>query len=166
VCTGGLIVNVDYGQGQGKGEFATDEAVVWVRGLAGENIVGGFQSTPEDKKEVELYLAGNVIIRTQSVNPNLGQFTQTLRAEQIYYDVSRNRAIALNGDLELGSPRVPDGVHLRGHEIDRLGQNDWEVFDASAFSSKLPSDPGLRLDAPRVTLQERRVVLRNIFGIP
>src|SRR5262249_7301724 len=27
VFTGGLIVNVDYGQGQGKVEFATDEAV-------------------------------------------------------------------------------------------------------------------------------------------
>jgi hypothetical protein len=167
VVTGGLIVNVGYGRGLGEIEFATDEAVIWVRGLASDNALSGFESGPDDKKEVELYLSGNVVIRTESINPKLGgTITQTLRADQIYYDVSRSRAVALCADLEIGSPRVPDGVHLQGKEIDRLGPNDWQAFDAAAFSSKLPSDPGLRLDSSQIDLQERQVVLRNIFGLP
>src|SRR5438270_13524371 len=48
VVTGGLIVNVGYGQGRGQGEleFATDEAVIWVRGQNADTALSGFESTP------------------------------------------------------------------------------------------------------------------------
>ncbi|MBY0513352.1 MAG: hypothetical protein K2P78_05515, partial [Gemmataceae bacterium] len=166
VFLGGLIVNVSFGNGVDEIEFATDEAVVWTRGANADNIIGGIQSTPESKTEVEVYLTGNVVIRTRNVDPKMGPVTQTLRADQIYYDVTRSRAVALAADLEFGSSRVPDGVHVQGKEIDRLGPNDWEVIDGSAFSSKMPSDPGLRIDAAHVKLQERRTIRRNIFGLP
>ncbi len=166
VVTGGLIVNVSYGNGQQEIEFATDEAVVWVRGNDKENAMNGIQTTNDGKTEVELYLAGNVVIRTQSGNGRLGNVTQTLRAEQVYYDVNRSRAVALCADLELNVPRVPDGVHLQGKEIDRLDADHWEIYGGSAFSSKLPSDPGLRIDSPKVLLEERHGVRKNIFGKP
>lgn len=166
IFVGGLIVNVGYGRGGEEIEFATDEAVIWEVNADSGNLLNGIQSTPENKKRIELYLTGNVVIRSQNIDPKLGPVTQTLRAEQIYYDVSRNRAVALKADLEFGSTRVPDGVHLQGAEIDRLGLSDWEVLGGSAFSSKMPSDPGLRIDADRVSLSERRAIRKNVFGIP
>lgn len=163
--TGGLIVNVNFANGQ-LIEFATDEAVVWIRGGGSNNILGGFESRPGDKTEVEVYLTGNVIVRTMSSQGQFGSVTQTVRAEQVYYDVSRSRMIAVGADLEMGTPKLPDGAHLRGREIRRLDENHWEVLDGSMFSSKLPSDPGLRLDSPRMSLTETKGIRRNIFGIP
>jgi hypothetical protein len=170
VLTGGVIVNVGTPDGRQDVEFATDDAVVWVRGVPVENLLGGFQTESGTHQEVEVFLSGNVLIRTRSSGGGvLGRgavVTQTLRADQVYYDVERNRAVALAADLELSAPSVPDGVHLRGREVHRLGLGEWEVLEAAAFSSKLPSDPGLALNSARVTLVEREVVRRNIFGLP
>ena len=75
---------------------STDDAVVWVRGLAIDNIQNGFQTPAGGKTEVEAYLSGNVIVRTKPKDAPL----QTLRAQQVYYDVQRERAVALNASLE------------------------------------------------------------------
>lgn len=166
VYTGGVIVYVSPGAGQPEIEFATDDAVVWIRGKNVENPTGGFEASPDSKREIELYLSGNVIIRTISPSANGPSFMQTLRAEQVYYDVARSKAIALSADLELSNPRVPDGVHLAGKEIRRLDAENWEVLNASTFSTKLPADPGIRFDSPRITLRERTTNLTNVFGIP
>jgi hypothetical protein len=167
VYTGGVIVYVSPGQNQPEIEFATDDAVVWIRGAQKvDNPAAGFDAAPDSKREVEVYLSGNVIIRTISPTANGQPFMQTLRAEQVYYDVARSRAIALAADLELSNPRVPDGIHLTGREIRRLDLENWEAFNGSAFSTKLPADPGLRIDSPRVTLRERTTALTNVFGIP
>ena len=91
---------------------------------------------------------------------------QVLRATEVYYDVERERAIALAGGLEFTPRFAPDPFHLRGREIWRLDAENWEVHDASFDSSKLPSDPGLRIDSDRVTYNERQVRLRNVFGLP
>lgn len=163
IVTGGLIVNVSYAGGAQEIEFATDDAVVWVRGGGADSAMSGFQTTPDSKTEVELYLTGNVVVRSQSPN---GGGSQTLRAEQVYYDVERNRAVALTADLEMMRSNVPDGVHLRGQEVRRLDAENWEILGGEAYSSKTPSDPGLRLEAKRILYNERKVVLRNIFGIP
>ena len=168
IVTGGLIVNVNTGPGGQEIEFATDDAVVWVRGKEVNNLPGGFDTGGEDQKtEVELYMTGNVVIRTMT--PGQGAtppVIQTLRAAEVYYDVSRSKAIALNADLELASPKVPDGAHLRGREIRRLDVENWEILGGSVFSSKLPSDPGLKFDSSRMTMRERKIARRNVFGIP
>jgi len=166
VFTGGVIVNVSPGPGQPEIEFATDDAVVWVRGGDPvDNLAGGFQTTQEGKREVEVYLAGNVVVRTVSTGGGLA-VTQTLRADEVYYDVARNKAIALSADLQMDASRVPDGVHLKGREIRRLDKENWEILGSSTFSSKLPADPGLTFDSPRITLRERQVERTNIFGLP
>ena len=161
VVTGGYIVYVGAGGGKPEVEFAADNAVVWQRsGKDPKN------PTASGEDETEIYLSGNVVIRTVSPGANGNSFMQTLRAEQVYYDVTRTRAIALAADLELSNPRVPDGIHLTGREIRRLDAENWEALRGSAFSTKLPADPGLRFDSPRVTLRERTTALTNIFGIP
>ena len=163
IITGGLIVNVSYSNGAQEIEFATDDAVVWVRGQSADNAINGFQSSPDSKTEVELFLTGNVVVRAESA---AGVGSQTLRADQVYYDVERSRAVALTADLEMNPPNVPDGVHLRGKEVRRLDRENWEVLGSDTYSSKLPSDPGLRLDAKRILYSEQKVIKKNIFGIP
>jgi hypothetical protein len=159
VFTGGVIVNATGENGE-EIEFATDDAVVWVRGLAIDNLDNGFQA--EGKTEVEAYLAGNVVVRTMSKEG----MPQTLRASQVYYDVQRERAVALGASLEYLPQKAADPIRIRGEEIRRLDVENWEALNASFDASKLPSDPGLRLDTRRVTLSERQVQLRNAFGIP
>src|SRR5262249_17757593 len=65
------------------------------------------------------------------------------RCAEVYYDVSRNVALALNGDLEIKQPGFPDPIHFRGVEIRQLAPNQFQADNAQIFSSKLPSDPGL-----------------------
>lgn len=181
VITGGVIVSVAPTRGKatldkdgklvpGKdkpgAEFATDSAVIWVSGPAVPDLADGFETGPEAKREVEVYLTGNVVVRTMSAGPSGATITQTLRAEEVYYDVARNRAVAVNADLEMTAPQTPDAVHLTGKEIRRLDRENWQVIDGAAYSSKLPSDPGFQLTSPETTLRERQVELTNIFGIP
>lgn len=166
VYTGGIIINVAGSGQQATVEFATDNAVVWRTPPAA-------QDDPDDaieyedggKWRVEVYLSGNVVVRTTGKAQFANQpLTQTLRAQEVYYDVTRTRAVAVGADLELSNQRLPDSVHLTGREILRLDEENWEVLGGTVFSSKLPSDPQLRLDSPRMTLRERRGPLRNVFG--
>lgn len=170
VITGGIIINIDYPEANMAIEFATDNAVIWTRGGL-VDLTQGFSTNAENRVEVEIYLAGNVVVRTVSRTPVplLGRrepLTQTLYADQVYYDVERNRAIALDADLELSAPSLKDAIHFRGQEVWRLGLDDWQVRNADLYSSKLPADPGLKLSSPDVTLNQRRVIRRNIFGLP
>ncbi|MFO0823426.1 MAG: hypothetical protein U0792_09975 [Gemmataceae bacterium] len=161
VFTGGVIVNAVGEDGQ-ETEFATDDAVIWVRGLAIDNVQNGFQTSPDKKTEVEAYMAGNVIVRTKSKTGPL----QTLRAAEVYYDMQRERAVAVSASLEFKPDKITFPVRLRGQELRRLDAENWEALEASFDGSKLPSDPGLRLDSRRVTLSTQHVVTRNVFGIP
>lgn len=161
--TGGVIVNVASLDGTQQTEFATDDAVLWVRGAKGAQ--NGFVTGGDGRTEVEIYMSGNVVIRTlNTASPK--PVAQTLRAEQVYYDATLNRAVALRADLEMTVPNLPDSFHLKGDEVRRLDLENWEILTATANASKLPSDPGLRLDAQRFTLSQRKVVRKNVFGIP
>ncbi|HSQ56140.1 MAG TPA: hypothetical protein VLM40_10400, partial [Gemmata sp.] len=161
IFIGGVIVNAT-GEKNQEIEFATDEAVIWAKGLKEPNLANGFETSPDQKTEVEVYMTGNVIVRTKSKEG----IPQTLRAAQVYYDVNRERAIALSATLEFQPQKSPDPFRIRGAEVRRLDYQNWEALDASFDSSKLPSDPGLRMDTSRVTLSEREVQLRNLFGFP
>lgn len=178
---GGLIVNITYETapakpGESPGveeiEFAADSGVVWIKnGPAGDALSGFTQETKPGEKpmESELFLMGNVVIRTKAeakIGTTAQNVTNTLRAEQIFYDVNGNRCIALNANLELATEGTPDAVYLTGQEVQRLGQNEWRAFDAEAFASRLPSDPSLILESGQISYTRRRIVRQNIFGVP
>lgn len=188
ILTGGLIVSVLYydrepgtpGARLQEVEFATDRVVAWVKRTGGKQTQsateGGIKSQVDlsagpdgdSKTEVELYMAGNVVIRQFSPDGVNGRAVeQVLRAKEIYYEVGRNRAIALDGDLELKADALPESIHLTGREVWQLGPNEWQAFDSNTYSSKRPTDPNLRFAARRSTLiREPNTVRRNIFGIP
>ena len=177
--SGGLIVNVIYlpdrpGDKPKEVEFATDNAVVWVKGAKkGTDIIGGLRterSKPEEKSDgkmsIEVYLSGNVVIRSMSASGAQAGSEQTLRAEQVYYDLDKSKAIALNADLETTFQSGLDPIHIRGKEIWRLGQHEWRAFDTLIFSSKRPADPALTIRTRETSLTDETVVRRNIFGQP
>lgn len=175
IYTGGVIVNVIYlggvgGQTPQEVEFATDNAVLWIKGAKGRNVTGGLDTAADadgksNKIEVELYMHGNVVIRTFS--PGLkGGYDQILRAEEIYYDVSKNKAVALCADMEMLGGGKPDPMHVRSPEVWRLGKNEWKLFDALTSSSKRPNDPGFWVKSREATLTQQETVRKNIFGIP
>ncbi len=179
VVTNGLIVNVFLETLALLGkpaevqeiEFATDNAVVWVTGGGGANPLNKDMNLEGSggKTRIEMYMAGNVIIRTKQDSPTQQGPTktvyQTLRAEQIYYDVNENRSVALNADLELSFAGYKDSVHIFGAEVQRIGLNEWRAIRAKASSSKLPSDPALLFEADDITYTRRQVIRRNIFGL-
>lgn len=171
IVTGGVIVNVVYlpanpGEAVQEIEFATDNVVAWTRGISefGPTRVVDTQ-VAQGKPEIEIFLSGDVVIRTLSPG-RPGVVEQVLRAEQIYYDVTRNRAVALNADLEVRGSNLLEPVHLSGAEVWRLGRNEWRAFEARTFSSKRPSDPNLSLTTPQATLTQQYMIRRNIFGMP
>jgi hypothetical protein len=174
--TGGVIVNVVYLNGTGPAatqqeiEFATDNAVIWIKGAKSQQQLGAeinVGAGGNDKSEVEVYMTGNVVIRTLHTDARGGKTVeQVMRAKEIYYDVSRSRAIALCADLALRVTGLPEVVHLRGREVWQLGKNEWKIFETDASSSKRPSDPALRFTSRDSTLVQRKGVRRNVFGIP
>ena len=171
IVTGGVIVNVVYipakpGETVQEIEFATDNVVAWTRGIREFGPTRMIETEGDaGKPEIELFLSGDVVIRTLS-HGQPGVVEQVLRAEQIYYDVTRNRAVALHADLEMRSSNLLEAVHLRGAEVWRLGRNEWRAFEAQTYSSKRPSDPNLTLTTPQATLTQQYMIRRNIFGIP
>jgi hypothetical protein len=95
-----------------------------------------------------------------------GIVTRTLRCDELYYDVNRNVALAVNGDLEVQQPGFPEPLHLKGEEIYQLSPTVFEAVKAEVSASRLPSDPGLKVYFSTVTLEERKVARRNLFGGP
>jgi hypothetical protein len=158
VFTGGVIVNTITREGEDI-EFACDEGVIWRRGKTENETAEGFETTPETT--VEVYFSGNVIVRTK---PKSGPL-QTLRADQVYYDLQKERAVALTASLEFLPQYSPDPIRMHGREARKLDPQNWEFLGTSFDGSKLPSDPGFRVDAPRATFNQRNVQLRNVFGL-
>lgn len=181
---GGLVIHVEYltagSSTVRRVELAADNVVMWVKGVKADF---GLNDTlkvdrPEEPKaevkpevmeekkriKVQMYLAGNVVIRTRSDDGPPGTGEQVFRAREIFYDVDDSRAIAVDADLETTLAQGLDSVHLRAREIHQLGKHELHAFDAVTFSSKRPADPTLTFEGRRAVLTEQVTERRNIFG--
>jgi hypothetical protein len=162
IVTGGFILTVRSTDPRGAVEFLdieADRGVIWTRGDARDQ-ADRLQS-PEGLtgREMEFYLSGNVEIRSRS-----GKEERTLRAGEVYYDVSRNVALALSADLEWRQPGLPDLIHFAADELQQTSPTTFRGLRGTFFSSKLPSDPGLKVVFSEATLEERKQIRRSIFG--
>lgn len=182
---GGLVINVEYRSAGTPGgvrrvELAADNVVMWVKGVKSDF---GLNDTlkvdapkadekkddkPEEKKriKVQMYLAGNVVIRTRSDTATGGPSEQVFRAREIFYDVDDSKAIAVEADLETRFATTFDPVHLRAREIHQLGRHELHAFDSVVSSSKRPADPTLTFNGREATLTEEVTERRSIFGVP
>ena len=157
-------------------DVEADEVVIWQRGGTANELVEGMNTrdgiTQTNEKETELYLSGNVVIRYGTVNgprnPDGSPIEEkTLRADRVYYDVTRNKAIAKNADLEMHRNGFAVPAHYKGDEFWQLSAQEYLTRSASVAASKLPADPALdlRMSELRIT-EQRNQVERTIFGYP
>ncbi len=158
VAVGGFLVNVRAGNADVL-DIEADKLVLWTTGNPQE-LVDNLRTSQgaQGNRELELYLAGNVEIRSHA-----GKQSETLRADEVYYDVNRNVAVAVGADLELRQAGVPDPVHLRADELEKLSATDYRARRGEFFSSRLPSDPGLKIVFAQATLEEKKEPRRSLF---
>jgi hypothetical protein len=158
--SGGVILIIRNPNNTPLVDIEADRLVYWTRNNP-EQIFSNLR-TPrgETSRELEFYLAGNVEIRQQDK-----QGTRTLRADEVYYDVSRNVAVAMQAELEFRQPNVPDPVHLRAQELVQVSPTLFKGLRVDVYSSRLPSDPGLKVGVSEGTLEDKQIPKRSIFGI-
>src|SRR5439155_24835381 len=140
---------------------AADRLVVWSRRTTQELLSGMRGGQSHTGRDFEFYLAGNVEIRSRS-----GKEDRTLRASDVYYDVARNIAVAMQADMEFRQPGIPDPIHVRAQELLELSPTLFKGSRAEVFSSRLPSDPGLKVYVAETTVEEKSVPKTSIFGVP
>jgi hypothetical protein len=159
--TGGVILTIRDVSAANLLDIEADRVVIWSRGNL-QQLFGNLRSPQgQTTREVEFYLSGDVIIRSRT-----GGDDRTLRASEVYYDVGRNVAVAHDADLEFKQPGLPDPIHFRADEFLQLSATQFKGLRAEVFSSRLPSDPALKIYVAEGTLEERQVPKRNLFGMP
>lgn len=142
-------------------DIEADRAVVWTKGDAEKGLLGLQAPQGDTSREFEFYLSGNVEIRNKTKKE-----TVILRAEQVYYNAARQVALALRGDVEIADPKLQHPLHLKANELRQLGPKYFQAVDGEAFSTALPSDPGLKVVVRNATLEEREVIRRTLLFIP
>jgi hypothetical protein len=167
IVTGGVSVNVKGTGGLAFLDIEADRAVIWSKsGLSQQMFDNLRRPEGESSRELEFYFSGNVEIRSRSAaRPGLPEGdVRTIRADEIYYDVHRNVAIATQADLEMSRKAVPDPIHVRAAELRQLSTDMFEVDRALVFASRTPAAPGLNLYFAEATVEEKRVPKLSIFG--
>jgi hypothetical protein len=171
IVSGGVIMNVKDVAGIGLVDIEADRLVIWTKGANPQEIIGNLKKqTNQSGKELELYLSGHVEVRQQDPakpgnkkGPDAGE-VRIIRADEVYYDIGRNTAVALNGELEFYQPKLTDPLFVRAKEIQQLAANQYKVVKAEVFSSKMPADPGLKIYVAEATIEERTIPKFSIFG--
>jgi hypothetical protein len=160
VVTGGIILVIRNPNNTPLLDIEADRLVFWTRNNP-QQLFSNLQ-TPQGQttRDQEFYLAGNVEIRQQDK-----QGTRTLRADEVYYDVGRNLAVAMQADLEFRQPNIAEPIHLRAEELLQLSPNLFQGVKIQLYSSRLPSDPGLTIQVADGTLEDKIIPKRSIFGI-
>ncbi|MFO0927399.1 MAG: hypothetical protein U0736_10215 [Gemmataceae bacterium] len=168
--TGGLILNVRNVPRIGVIDVEADRAVVWVKNRDANRAAEQLRSDQGDTStELEFYLAGHVVFRADQPNR---KDRVVVNSDEMYYDARRNVAVAINSRLEMHSDRgaaskslsLTDPVILKAPELFRTGPNTFEVREAEIYSSKLPSDPGLKLLVADATVTNRTRPRTGLFG--
>lgn len=159
LITGGIILNVSNVERFGILDMEADNVVIWTKGDS-QQVFQNLQSGQgESSRESEFYLSGNVVLRA-----GIGKEERTLRADELYYDVSRNVAVAISAVVEFRDKMVPEPLFFKADEVFQLGPSEFRAVGAEVFSSRLPSDPGLKLVLGEARITQRRIPRRSIFG--
>lgn len=175
IVTGGVKLLAKFTTGEIRSlQVEADQIVIWKKDGDSKNAVDSMTSSDgSDSNGIEFYLSGNVILRYGGVDNEAKQpgspmqDYKTMRADRVYYDVDRHKAIASNADLEYVREGYVNKGHVKGQEIYQLGASEFQVMMAEIHASRLPSDPGLKLTTPVASIYKMpREQRRTIFGTP
>ncbi len=162
IVTGGIILTVSNVPGVGLLDIEADRLVVWNKGRDPQQLITDLQNSKgQSTNQLEFYLAGNVEIR-ETDGPNL----RILRADEAYYDVNHNVAVALSATLQLKQTGMQDDIYLKADELLELAPKKYQVIRSEIFSSKLPSDPGLEVYFADAVVEDKTSPKFSIFGTP
>jgi hypothetical protein len=162
IITGGVIVNVRNVPNIGLLDIEADRLVIWTKGNNSQQLVNDLQKPGgQPGNDLEFYLSGHVEIREQHEKE-----ARIIRCDECYYDVNRNVAIALTARLEIKQPTVPDPIVVTAPELLETSATTYEVQRAEIFSSKLPSDPGLKIYVSDATIEDIQTPMVSLFGRP
>lgn len=160
VITGGVIITIaNPNDAIQLVDIESDRLVIWTPADVQQMLHG--MRTPEGKTvhEVEFYLAGNVVIREKA-----GAESRTIFADEVYYDVGRNVAVAYQANMEYVQPGLPQPIQVTADELLQLNAREFKALRTEVFSSKLPSDPGLKIHVAESTIESKRVPRKTFFG--
>ncbi|HEX3147509.1 MAG TPA: hypothetical protein VHR66_05460 [Gemmataceae bacterium] len=174
IVTGGVKLEAKFTTGALQSiSMEADRIVIWKKDADATKDVDQM-SSPEGSQGdngAEVFLEGNVVIRFANrgdVGAG-GGLTQarTVRADRVYYDIDKHKAIATNADVEYLKQGYVNTGHLTSPEILQLSSTEFSAFDAVLSASRLPSDPGFSVRMDRVQVyQEPESLKRTIFGTP
>jgi hypothetical protein len=169
LVSGGIILSIKDVQGIGLLDMEADRIVLWTKGANIQEMMDNLRSSKgETTKELEIYLSGNVEVRQLEPSKEGGKppQTRTIKADEVFYDVRRNTAVALNAEMQFFEPRIPDPVFVRARELQRLNVDQFRVYDAELFASQTPAEPGLKLYMAEAKLEQRKRLRTGLFGNP
>ena len=148
--------------GVGLLDIEADRLVVWNKGRDSQQLITALQNSKgQSTNQLEFYLSGNVEIR-ETDGPNL----RILRADEAYYDVNHNVAVALSATIQLKQTGLPDEIYIKADELLELAPKKYQVIRSELFSSKLPSDPGLKVYFADAVIEDKTSPKFSIFGMP
>jgi hypothetical protein len=160
VVTNGVILTVRHADEKvGLVDIEADRLVFWTHDKSSKVLDKLRSPEGQTTRKMEFFLSGNVEIRQQT-----GPDARLLRADEVFYDVGRNVAIALRADLEIKQKGLLDPFHIKADELFQLSPTNYRATRAEVFSSRLPSDPGLTVVVADAALDEKKVPRTTIFG--
>ena len=144
-------------------DIEADRLVFWTKN-GSQDLFNNLRGPGEEIKpgtSLEFYMSGNVEIRNEAKKE-----TQIIRADEVYYDVSRNVAVAHQAELEIHQPKLLYPLHIQADEIIQVNPKLFKGGKTKVFASNLPSDPGIAVVVSESSLEELDTPRRNIFGLP
>jgi hypothetical protein len=143
VIDSGINIVVDGVEQLGSVDILTDRLVIWTSGAQQPNLGGTIQSrdTP-----LEFYLEGNIVFR---------QGERIVKANRMYYDVTREVGIVLDAELLTPVPNYQGLLRLKADVLQQTGRDRYVASNAFLTSSRM-GVPSYRLAAGTVYVEDRQ----------
>src|SRR5262249_18370968 len=157
----GVLLNIRGSDQTQLLDIEADNAVIWTKDDTQKLLQDAQSAQGQSTRDSEFFLSGNVVILT-----HVGNEDRKIRCDKAYYDTKRSVAVAINADVEFRDKAFTEALHFRADEVFQLNQNDFKAVHAEVFSSRLPSDPGLKIVFAEATIHQQRTTRTSVIGLP
>lgn len=135
-------------------DISADRMVIWTAGAQAD--LSG-QTLQSDDTPLELYMEGNIEFR---------EGERLVRADQMYYDVTRKVGIILDADVLTPVPRFQGLLRLKARIVRQLDQDRYAAEDALVTTSRL-ADPSYHFGSRSILLEDtQRPAIDPLTGAP
>ncbi|HLW64560.1 MAG TPA: hypothetical protein VKS79_04510 [Gemmataceae bacterium] len=161
LISGGVLLNIRGTEQSELLDIEADNAVIWTKDDAQQFFQNVQTAQGQTSRDSEFFLSGNVVILT-----HVGNEDRKIRCEKAYYDTKRSVAVAIGADVEFRDKAFTEALHFRAGEVYQLNANDFKAVRVEIFSSRLPSDPGLKIVFAEATMSQKHTTRTSVLGLP